>query len=193
MHRILAIGYSGLLLTSLAMNASADLDDISARQAAIQSMESRKGGIAADCPKTRRKEELEEHLFDVRSEKVSQGKLKENFFVYEVVDVGCYQVEDSSLVVHPIDHPGTFGYVVVNKDTGKTYRLWPDQDAANEFNRMITDLGVSATDPHTALLVAALYRKTVAGPYNGNRIYSSFGVKQLAEESFNSAFDEDWS
>jgi len=194
MQRILlTIGNCGLLLTSLALSALAELDDSSARQAAIQSIESRKGGIGADCLKTRRKEELEEDLFDIRSEKVSQGKLNETFFVYEVVDVGCYEAKDSSLVIHMIDHPGTFGYVAVNRQTGKSYRLWSDQDAANQFNRLITDLGVDAANPHRALSVAILYRKTVGGPYEGNRVYSNREVKQLAEESFNSAFDEDWS
>src|SRR5260370_28898162 len=182
---LLMAGRCAFLVMSIAsLPALAELDDLAARQVAIQSLESRKGVIGADCPKTRRKEELEEHLFDIRREKVVQGKLNEEFFVYEVVDVGCYQVEDSSLIIHSIDHPGTFGYVAVNKHTGKSYRLWSDQDAVNEFNRLMGDLGVDVPDRHAALSVALLYRKTVVGPYKGNQVYDNLQLKQLAEESF---------
>ena len=193
MHRTLpTIGACILLLISLAFPVLAQMDDSSARQAAIRSIKSRRGGIIADCPKTRRKEELEEDLFQIRKEKVLEGKLNDkDFFLYEVVDVGCYQIEDSSLVIHTIDHPGTFGYVAVNNHSGKSYRLWSDQDAANEFNHLVADLGVEVTDSRTALSVAHLYRQTVAGPYKGNQVYDDLQVKQLAEESFNNAFNED--
>src|SRR5215471_11977628 len=115
MHRIMGtISCLLLVLSSTSWVASSELDDLSARQAAVDSIKARKGGISADCPKTRRKEELEEDLFSIRKEMVLQGKPNEEFFVYEVVDVGCYQIEGSSLVIHSIDHPGTFGYVAVN-------------------------------------------------------------------------------
>ena len=100
-----------------------ELEDVAARKAVVESMKSRQTGIGADCPKTRRKEPMEEQLFSLRSEKVVDGKLNENFLVYEVVEEGCYQVEDSSLVIYTIDHPGTYGYVAVNKLTRATYRL----------------------------------------------------------------------
>jgi hypothetical protein len=125
---------------------------------------------------------------------VRDGKLNEEFFMYEVVDIGCYQVEGDSLVVHSIDHPGTYGYVAVNKVTGKTYRLWSDPDAGREFNRLIADLGVEISEENEARSLATLYREMVLGPYKGNVVYDNFQVKQLAEESFYKAYiGVDWS
>jgi hypothetical protein len=171
-----------------------DLDDAAAREAAIAKVKSRHSWASADCLKTRRKEQLEEDLFGVRREMVLDGRLNESFFVYEVVDVGCFQVEDSLLVVDSIDHPGTFGYVAVNKITGMTYRLWSDQDASKDFNRLLGDLGVAVDEENGAKALAHLYRLMVTGPYEGNVVYDSFQVKQLAEQSFYRAFrDENWS
>jgi hypothetical protein len=171
-----------------------DLDDVAARKAAVATVKSRQTGIGADCPKTRRKEQMEEDLFSLRSAMILDGKLNEDFFVYEVVEVGCYQVEGSSLVIHTIDHPGTFGYVAVNKLTGATYRLWSDPDANKDFNRLIADLGVKVGEENGAISLAVLYRQMVAGPYEGNAVYDNFQLKQLAEQSFYKAFrDANWS
>jgi hypothetical protein len=167
-----------------------DLDDVSARHAAVASIKSRPGGIATDCPKTRRKEQLEDNLFDIRREMVLDGKLNESVFIYEVVDVGCYSVEDSSLLIHTIDHPGTFGYVAVDKVNGKTYRLWSDPDATQAFNQLVSDLGVAVHNDNAALRLAGLYRQVVTGPYEGNAIYDNFQLKQLSEQSFYRAFRE---
>jgi hypothetical protein len=170
-----------------------DLDDSEARKAAIASINSRQTGIAPDCLKTRRKEQLEEALFDLRREMVIDGKLNETYFVYEVVDVGCYTVEDSSLVIHTIDHPGTFGYVAVDKVSGKTYRLWADVDARSEFNRLMSDLGVNVTDGNDAIQVANLYRELALGPAEGNSVSDSFQLRQSAEKSFHNAYRHaDW-
>jgi hypothetical protein len=183
-----------LFFASASLAALAELDDLAARHAAIESVTTRTNGITADCLKTRRKEEWEEDLFQFRREKVLQGKLNEDFFVYEVVDVGCYQVEGSSVVIHTIDHPGTWGYVAVNNRTGKTYRLWSDQDASGEFNRLLGDLGVDVRNESAAKTVAFFYRQVVLGSYKGNTVDDESEVKKLAEETFNSAFaDKDWS
>jgi hypothetical protein len=144
----------GALFAFASLPALAELDDLAARHVAIESVTTRTNGIAADCLKTRRKKNGEEDLFRFRREKVVRGKLSENFFVYEVVDVGCYQVEDSSVVIHTIDQPGPWGYVAVNDRTRKTNRVWSDQDANSEFNRLLGDLGVDVVDENTAKRVA---------------------------------------
>ena len=193
MIRRISFAFWGLALLMASPSSGADPDDLAARTAAIASIKARQTGITPDCPKTRRKEHLEEALFNLRSEMVVDGRLNESHFVYEVVDIGCYTIEDSSLVIHTIDHPGTFGYVVVDRISGGTYRLWTDVDAHSEFNRLIRDLGVSATESSDAIQVADLYREVVLGPFEGNMVSDSFQVRQLAEMSFHKAYgDSDW-
>ncbi len=42
----------------------------------------------------------------------------------------------------------------MNNRTRKTHRLWSDQDANREFNRLLGDLGVDVIDENTAQRVA---------------------------------------
>ncbi|HWR37481.1 MAG TPA: hypothetical protein VN622_16585 [Clostridia bacterium] len=198
MLRVILVRMNRLMVAVCAIFAVLDsgsaypsqLDDVAARDAAVASIKSRPGGIAADCPKTRRKEQLEDDLFALRREMVLDGKLNESLFIYEVVGVGCYSVEDSALVIHTIDHPGTFGYVAVDKINGKTYRLWSDPDALKAFNQLVSDLGIAVHDENAALRLAGLYRQAVTGPYEGNAIHDTFQLKQLSEQSFYRAFPE---
>jgi hypothetical protein len=189
MRRILHTEFLGpvFIISTTSAPALAELDDLAARHVARECVAKRTGNVG-HCMKTRRKEEWEEDLFRLRLVKVLQGKLNEDLFIYEVVDVGCYRLEDSSLMIETIDHPGTWGYVAVNKRTEKTYRLWSDQDATSEFNRLIVDLGVSATDDSAARGMALLYRQIVSGPYKGNTVYSDLEIKRLAEDSFDGAY-----
>jgi hypothetical protein len=136
---------------------------------------------------------MEDDLFGLRREMVIDGRLNESFFVFEVVEQGCFAVDGTSLIIHAIDHPGPFGYVAVNKIAGATYRLRPDQAAITEFNRLIRDVGIDLDREYAAVRLAALCLYLVKGPAGG-RAFSSFQLKQLAERSFYRAFpDRDWS
>jgi hypothetical protein len=166
----------------------ADLDDAGARAAAELAVKSDGSGVGTQCLKTRRREEFEESLFNLRRQMVRDGKLNEELYIYEVVDIGCYQVKGDSLMAQVIDHPGTFGYVAVNRVTGKTYRLWSAPDARKDFNRLIADLDVHIRGQNEAMSVATVYREMALGPREGNVVYGSFQMKQLAEQSFYEAY-----
>ncbi len=151
-----------------------------------------KKSFPADCVRATRKENFEDAAFDLRADKIKNGKLNQSIYFYEVDNSFCYKIVEEkgkpTLQTTIVMHEGSFGYVAVDRLNGKTYWFRPSLHDAEALREFLHDLGVCISEVYDAQSAASLYIQLVRGPYGGNDIYDETQLRRLVEDNFASAY-----